>query len=239
MRSPSGQPSRPSRSNTIRATLGAALLAGVLLGGCSAANAGSSAGTAADRSTTPTSNPVALAGGGPVPIPIDGPGSGAPGSGAPGSTSAGGGTATSPSGVTTSNTGTAVSGSAVASIAYPYPGSSGIAPDHTIVVVGTGQADVASGASDAARATAGHDALTAALADARAQADAIAAAVHVTIDGVLSVSASRSPYVVYPMGMEAPASGATTPGALPPTVATPVPGPTVMTASVTVAYTIH
>lgn len=234
MRSPSGQHSRPSRSTTIRATLGVALLAGVIIGGCSAANAGSSAGAAANHSPAPASAPVALAGGSAIPIPIDGPGSGAPNGSS--------GAASGPSGVATSNTGTAESGSAVASIAFPYPGNSGVAPDHAIVVVGTGEASVASGASDAARATAEHDALTAALADARAQADAIAAAVHVTIDGVLSVSASRSPYVVYPMGMEAPASGATTPGtpgALPPAVITPAPGPTVMTASVTVAYTIH
>jgi Protein of unknown function (DUF541) len=231
MRSSSGQPSRPSRSTTIRAALGVALLAGVFLGGCGAANAGSSAGAAADPPTAAASTPATVAGGGAVPIPIDGPGSGAP-SGSSGSVSGS-------SGVAASNAGTAASGSAVASIAFPYPGSSGVAPDHTIVVVGTGEASVASGASDAARTTAEHDALTAALADARAQADTIAAAVHVTIDGVLSVSASRSPYVVYPMGIEAPASGATTPGALRPTVPTPVPGPTVMTASVTVAYTIH
>jgi len=84
-------------------------------------------------------------------------------------------------------------------IAYPfYGGTPGIAPDHTIVVTGVGQADVASDGSD--QAAARQRALTTALADAKAQADAIASATGLSISGVLSVSASVSPsYGVMPM----------------------------------------
>jgi uncharacterized protein YggE len=129
------------------------------------------------------------------------------------------------------------SGAAGASIAYPYIGSAGVAPDHTIVVSGTGTSNVAGDGSG--RPAAERSALDAAVADARAQADAVAAAARVTIDGVLSVSASVSPYFVYPMGMAAPSTGGTSPGAMPPTVVNPPQGPTQLTASVTVAYTIH
>ena len=55
-------------------------------------------------------------------------------------------------------------------IAYPYfGGSPGVAPDHTIVVNGMGQADLKSDGSD--RTAAQKNGLTAALADAKAQAD--------------------------------------------------------------------
>jgi hypothetical protein len=83
--------------------------------------------------------------------------------------------------------------------AYPYfAGSPGLAPDHTIVVTGVGQADLASNSSD--QAAAQRIALAAALADAKTQADTIAADTGLTISGVLSVSASMSPgYGVIPM----------------------------------------
>ena len=97
----------------------------------------------------------------------------------------------------------ATGGSTVASsgtaIAYPYfAGSPGVAPDHTIVVSGVGQADLKSDGSD--RAAAQKSAIAAALADARAQADAIAADTGLSISGVGSVSASVSPgYGVMPL----------------------------------------
>jgi hypothetical protein len=84
-------------------------------------------------------------------------------------------------------------------IAYPYfGGSAGIAPDHTIVVTGVGQADLQPDGSD--RAAAQKSAIADALADAKAQADAIASATGLSINGVLSVSASVSPgYGIMPM----------------------------------------
>jgi hypothetical protein len=92
-------------------------------------------------------------------------------------------------------------------IAYPYfGGTPGLAPDHTIVVTGVGQADVQPDGSD--RAAAQKSAIADALADAKAQADAIAAATGLSISGVLSVSASVSPgYGIMPMT----ANGAGTP----------------------------
>ena len=103
-----------------------------------------------------------------------------------------------PAVTTGGTTGTTVASSGSA-IAYPYfAGSPGLAPDHTIVVTGVGQADMQSDGSD--RAAAQKTALDAALADAKAQADEIASATGLTISGVLSVSASVSPtYGVMPM----------------------------------------
>ena len=73
-----------------------------------------------------------------------------------------------------------------------------MAPDHTIVVTGVGQADLKSDGSD--RAAAQKSALTAALADAKTQSDVIAAATGLAISGVQSVSASVSPgYGVMPL----------------------------------------
>jgi hypothetical protein len=130
-------------------------------------------------------------------------------------------------------TGTAASGSA---IAYPYrgyPGSPGVAPDHTIVVTGAGQASLAADGSGRAAAT--KTALTAALADAKAQADVIASTLGVSITGVLSVSSSVGDYgPIYAVPMMGGSSG---PGA-------PVPAPTdgvsppQVSVSVTVAYSI-
>jgi uncharacterized protein YggE len=130
--------------------------------------------------------------------------------------------------------GTAAAGAA---IAYPYPifgGSPGIAPDHTIVVSGTGQADVASDGSD--RASAERKALAAALTEAKAQADLIASTVGVTIKGVVSVSSSVGSFGPIPLA-EAATGGAP---------AQPVPAPNLpqpvwssqLTVSVTVVYAI-
>ena len=132
-------------------------------------------------------------------------------------------------------------------IAYPYVGGSpGVAPDHTIVVTGVGQADLKGDGSTLAASQQG--ALTAAFADAKAQADVIAADTGLTISGVLSVSASVSPgYGVMPLV----ANGAVTP---PCTVPLPVSGsgkavlpqpgcpPTyqqTLSASVTVEYSVR
>jgi Protein of unknown function (DUF541) len=130
-------------------------------------------------------------------------------------------------------TGTAASSSA---IAYPYrgyPGSPGVAPDHTIVVTGAGQASFAADGSGRAAAT--KTALTVALADAKAQADVIASTLSVSITGVLSVSSSVGDYgPIYAVPMMGGSSG---PGA-------PVPAPTdgvsppQVSVSVTVAYSI-
>ena len=112
------------------------------------------------------------------------------------------------------------SGTAIAS--YPYfAGSPGLAPDHTIVVTGVGQADIASDGSD--QAAAQKSALAAALADAKAQADAIASDTGLAISGVLSVSASMSPgYGVMPMV----ANGAGTPTCVEPPMPAPANGKT-------------
>ena len=132
--------------------------------------------------------------------------------------------------VRTSGTTVSASGSA---IAYPYfGGSPGIAPDHTIVVTGVGQVDIASDGSD--HAAAQTRALVAALADAKRQADAIAAATGLSISGVLSVSASVSPsYGIMPMMGAAGGSGPGQP--LPPAVAVPA-YPQTLSVSVTVEY---
>lgn len=131
-------------------------------------------------------------------------------------------------------TGTASSGTA---IAYPYPGypsSPGLAPDHTIVVTGVGQASLAADGSGRAAAT--KTAIAAALADAKAQADLIASTLSVSITGVLSVSSSVSDYGPIPYAVMG------TGGAIPP--GAPVPAPTdgvslpQLSVAVTVAYSI-
>ena len=132
-------------------------------------------------------------------------------------TSAGGAVSVVPGvGATTLTGGGTTVAQAGTAIAYPYYGGSpGIAPDHTIVVTGVGQADLKSDGSD--KAAARTSALGAALADAKAQADVIAAGTGLTISGVLSVSASVSPgYGVMPLV----ANGAGTP-----TCVVPMPAP--------------
>ncbi len=127
-------------------------------------------------------------------------------------------------------------------------GTPGVAPDHTIVVTGVGEADGSADGSDSTGAE--QAALEAALADAKAQADAIASAAHLSISGVLSVSASVAPYGPLPLVANGsgpavcvpgcPAGGATTSAApmlLPQPVCPPAYRPT-LSAAVTVAYQI-
>jgi len=125
--------------------------------------------------------------------------------------------------ITTGGSTGAASGMA---IAYPYLGGTpGIAPDHTIVVTGVGQADLQSDGSD--RAAAKKSAIADALADAKSQADAIAADTGLSISGVLSVSAAVSPgYGIMPLvtngagtpscPVPVPESGPSTGGPVPP-----------------------
>ena len=130
-------------------------------------------------------------------------------------------------------------GGSVASgaIMYPYSGYAGItgvAPDHTIVVVGSGQAALKGDGSN--RAAAQTTALAAALADARALANGAAAAAGVSITGVssISVSVGESYVGVLPM------NGVAQPNSLPggPAIAFPSPAPAQLSVTVTVAYAI-
>jgi len=76
-------------------------------------------------------------------------------------------------------------------VAYPYPvfgGSAGLAPDHELVVSGTGTATMQADGSD--RAAARRTALAAAMADAKSQAEAAASDAGVTLGGVVSLSVS-------------------------------------------------
>jgi hypothetical protein len=135
-----------------------------------------------------------------------------------------------PAPVAESGGGTVTAGAA---IAYPYPvyaGTPGLAPDHTIVVSGTGQSAEASDGSD--HAAAEHRALVAALADAKAQADTVAATTHVTISGVLSVAVNNS--MTYGGPIPLPAAGAATGGP-----EQPVPAPTEPTPSLEVVVTVQ
>jgi hypothetical protein len=133
-------------------------------------------------------------------------------------------------------------------IAYPYAGGTPVpAPDHTILVTGVGQADLKPDGSD--RAAAQKKAIVDALADARAQADTIAAATGLSISGILSVSASVSPgYGIVPLAtngagtsacpMPVPESGASTvKPVLPQPVCPPVYQPS-LSVSLTVAYRV-
>ena len=220
----------------------------VVVAGCSAAatsTAPAAPGTAAGSAT----NQVA---GGALGAPA-----GAPGAVTVGPTASGAPNA-NPSGIASSGVGVVTPGVAVApgvaagpgagsapSIAYPYPfyaGTPGVAPDNTIVVTGTGRADVKADHSD--QASAQRSAIGAAIADARAQADVVARAAGVTITGVLSVSVSSGGAYAVPMAVGA--AGATpgvVQGGAPNIAPVPVPGPIEPTSqqllvSVTVAYRI-
>lgn len=131
------------------------------------------------------------------------------------------------------------SAQAASAIAYPwFGGSPGLAPEHTIVVTGVGQAVMKPDGSDLAGAQ--NKALAAALADAKAQADAIASATGLAISGVYSVSASSAPfYGVMPM---AGVSSGSAPGQAGPPVAQPMDPqpdyPQTLSVSVTVAYRV-
>jgi hypothetical protein len=163
------------------------------------------------------------------------------------SVSSGGGAIGAPGALPPITTGGGTVAASGTAIAYPYFGGSlGVAPDHTIVVTGVGQADLKGDGSTLAASQ--RSAITAALADARAQADVIASDTGLTISGVLSVSASVSRgYGVMPLV----ANEAVTP---PCTVPMPVPGsgkavlpqpvcpPTyqqTLSASVTVEYSVR
>ncbi len=155
---------------------------------------------------------------------------------------AGTGTAATGSGSATASVGVATPG--IASIAYPvYPGSPGLAPDHTIVVTGVGQATLKSDASD--RTAAQNRAIAAALSDAKSQAQAIAAGTGLTLGSVLSASATVSPgYGVMPMPACAPAepSGGASNGpavGAPEPACPPEPYQQTLTVSVTVEYAVH
>jgi hypothetical protein len=129
------------------------------------------------------------------------------------------------------NSGTAMAGPA---IAYPYfGGTPGIAPDHTIVVTGVGQADMKSDGSN--RAAAQKTAIAEALADAKTQADAIASATGLSISGVLSVNASVSPYGIAMPMVATPDSAPNAPVPAPGKIAV---SPEVLGVSVTVAYQV-
>lgn len=147
-------------------------------------------------------------------------------------TSAGGGAAAGTAGTT--------GGMVSSGIAYPYPiygGSPGVAPDHSILVTGTGQAELKSDGSN--RAGAERTALSAAVADAKNRADEVAATTHVTIQGILSVSVSVGQAWISPVAIESPGGPA-----IPPTSGSaPAPAPAVPAApqlqvTVTIAYTI-
>ena len=149
---------------------------------------------------------------------------------------------------TASSAGAAGSGSASMAIAYPYPGlggSAGLAPDHELVVSGTGWATVKADLSD--RTTAQRSALAAALADAKQQAQAAAADAGVTLGGVISMSVSVGGGYALPMGVieapdTAPSGGGTTSvPPVPPVQAGSAPStPTSeqLEVTLTVAYTI-
>jgi hypothetical protein len=153
-----------------------------------------------------------------------------------------------PGGLTTSvgsaSSGSSGSASSNMAIAYPYPGlggSAGLAPDHELVVSGTGWTTVKVDLSN--RASAQRSALGDALADAKTQAQAAASDAGVTLGGVVSMSVSVNSNYALPMGMAEPPTGPSTGGgaAVPPATAGSLPGaPTteLLEVTVTVAYTI-
>lgn len=194
---------------------------------------------------SPAASPAAVGGGASPAGPASNALPGAPAQ-APSPASGGAGAA---NGAGVSNGGTSSSGAGIAApnqaIAYPYPiypGSPGVAPDHSIIVVGVGQAPVKTDLSD--QTSAQRSALAAALADAKAQADVVAGAAGVTITGVLSVSVSSGQTYAIPMvaGAAGSAPGAAGGGpttGLPPAVIPVEPGPQQLSVSVTVAYSIR
>jgi hypothetical protein len=213
----------------------------VVLAGCSTAAAPAAPGPGSiDTPSRPASGALGAPGQGPGAVTVGSAPSGAPDANPSGIVTSGGGVASSGVGVVSPG----VVGSAP-SIAYPYPfyaGTPGVAPDHTIVVTGTGRADVNADLSD--QASAQRSAIGAAIADARAQADVVARAAGVTTTGVLSVTVSSGG--AYAVPMAAGAAGATpgvVQGGAPNIAPVPVPGPIGPTyqqlfVSVTVAYRI-
>jgi len=130
-----------------------------------------------------------------------------------------------------------------AAIAYPvFGGSSGLAPDHELVVSGTGTATMKADGSD--RATAQRTALAAAVADAKSQAQAAAGDAGVTLGAVVSMSVSvGGGYVgVMPMGASGSSDTVSSSGgtAVPPAAGSVPSTPTTeqLVVTVTVAYSI-
>jgi len=218
----------------------------VVLAGCSTAAAPAAPGTGSiDTPSRPASGALGAPGQGPGAVTVGSAPSGAPDANPSGIVTSGGGVASSGVGVVSPGVvGSGVVGSAP-SIAYPYPfyaGTPGVAPENTIVVTGTGRADVNADLSD--QASAQRSAIGAAIADARAQADVVARAAGVTTTGVLSVTVSSGG--AYAVPMAAGAAGATpgvVQGGAPNIAPVPVPGPIGPTyqqlfVSVTVAYRI-
>jgi uncharacterized protein YggE len=78
-----------------------------------------------------------------------------------------------------------------------YPGSLGAAPEGTILAGGSGTADMKTDGSD--RASALSKATTAAMADAREQAQAVATSMGVALKGVYSVTISTADNYAYPV----------------------------------------
>lgn len=200
----------------------------ILLGGCSAAATPSSA----VQVTSPASSEL-----------------GAPAIGAPAAAVFGPAIAPIPNGSTTSTgstgAGSSGSGSASGAMIYPYPGlggSAGLAPDHELVVSGTGWATVKVDLSN--RASAQRDALAAAMTDAKSQAQAAAIDAGVTLGGVVSLSVSVGGNYIMSMGVveppvTAPSAGGAT--AVPPATSGSAPSePTTeqLEVTVTVAYSI-
>lgn len=218
----------------------------VVVAGCSAAvtpTAPAAPGTAAG---SPSNEVARGALGAPAGVPgvvtVGPAASSAPDANPSGIVTSGGGVASSGVGVVSPGTvGSGVAPSAP-SIAYPYPfyaGTPGVAPDHTIVVTGTGQSDVRSDLSD--QASAQRSAIEAAITDARAQADVVARTAGVTITGVLSVSVSSGG--AYAVPMAAGATPGVVQGGAPNIAPVPVTGrigatPQQLFVSVTVAYRI-
>lgn len=138
--------------------------------------------------------------------------------------------------------GTATTGTAVTGVGYVYPfyaGTPPAAPDNTILVTGTGRATMKADESD--RAAAQQQAIAAAIADARAQADTVAKATGVNITGVLSVSVSvaQGYGIPQPVMVPDPKSGAL--ASLDPSISEPtatMPASSELDVSVTVAYKI-
>lgn len=150
------------------------LLVGLLLVAIAALAIGWTAGTVAATSGSRTASPTPVAN-------TAGANLGAPGLGATTTVSQNAG------GTTTSGT--------ASSIAYPVPGynSLGVAPQGTILAQGTGTASMKADGSDKAAAL--KKATDAALADAHAQALAVAASMGVQLQDIYSVSiASNSNY---------------------------------------------
>ncbi len=203
-------------------------LLAILLGGCSAAAAPSSVVGA----SSPASSEL-----------------GAPAIGAPAASAFGPAIAPVPNGSTTTtgsiSAGSSGGGSASGAMVYPYPGlggSAGLAPDHELVVSGTGWATVKLDLTD--RTAAQRSALAAAMADAKAQAQAAATDAGVTLGGVVSLSVSVGGNYAMPIGvveppMSAPSSGGVT--SVPPAIGGSAPSePTTeqLEVTVTVAYSI-